>query len=158
MLGYLKGSVKLVDLPEQLRQQSKALKNHLNEMKTQFKDLLPEGSGLRMALEKSLSEYMRKSFAIFTDPTYRPDDKAFQGAVKYISNLIKNNRDLRVAALDEPAHASFKPDARIKKSAEALVKKILHEGKTNNGDPLELLKRISKTKMGKKCEKKKRHP
>ena len=146
VLSYLKGDLRLEQLPTLLRGSAKNLSIEMTKIKKAFGGLLPE-SELKKYLLDNVSTYMRKSFAIFTDPTYRPDDKAFQGAVKYISNLIKNNRDLRVAALDEPAHASFKPDARIKKSAEALVKKILHEGKTNNGDPLELLKRISKTNL-----------
>ena len=90
---------------------------------------------------------MRKSFSIFTDPTYKPDAKIFDGAVDYMSNLVKNNRDLRKAALEEPAFKSFKPEIRIKKSAEQLVKKILRDGKTNNGDPLEFLKAVSKKQL-----------
>ena len=47
--------------------------------------------------------------------------KIFQGAVKYMSDLVKNNRDLRTAALNE--FKSFKPEAAIKKYAESLTNK-----------------------------------
>ena len=101
--------------------------------------MLPE-SELKDYILKNVNTYMRKSFAIFTDPTYRPDKKVMEGAVKYMSNLIKNNNDLRKAALGE--FTGFKPEAAIKRYAESLTKKMLHEGKTNNGDPLAVLSRI----------------
>ena len=115
------------------------------QIKKKFANLLPE-SELKNYLLKNVSTYMRKSFSVFTDPTYKPDKKIFDGAVDFMSNLIKNNRDLRRAALDEPSHAGFKPEAKIKKFGESLVQKILYEGKHNNGDPLEFLKRIDKQK------------
>jgi len=108
--------------------------------------MLPD-SELKKYMLQNLSTYMRKSFSIFTDPTYKPDKKVFNGAVDYMVNLLKNNRDLRKAALDEPAFKSFKPEVRIKKSAEQLIKKILQDGKTNNGDPLDFLQRVSKKQL-----------
>ena len=45
--------------------------------------MLPE-SELKNYILKNLNTYMRKSFAIFTDPTYKPDKKVFDGAVNYM--------------------------------------------------------------------------
>ena len=42
---------------------------------------------------QNLSTYMRKSFSIFTDPTYKPEAKIFDGAVDYMSNLVNNIRE-----------------------------------------------------------------
>ena len=146
VLTYLQGGVRLDQLPTILQSSSKNLKGELIKIKKTFGDMLPE-SELKNYILKNLNTYMRKSFAIFTDPTYKPDKKVFDGAVNYMVNLIKNNRDLRKAALEEPSHFGFKPEAKVKKYAETLVNKILHEGKTNGGDPLEVLKKISKEQL-----------
>jgi hypothetical protein len=145
-LDFLKGKIKLNQLPDTLQESAKNLNKEMIQIKKKFGQLLPE-SELKNYLLQNVSTYMRKSFSIFTDPTYKPDKKVFDGAVDFMSNLIKNNRDLRRAALDEPAHAGFKPEAKIKKFGESLVKKILYEGKHNNGDPLEFLKRIAKQNL-----------
>ena len=146
VLTYLQGGLRLDQLPTILQGSSKNLKGELIKIKKTFGDMLPE-SELKNYILKNLNTYMRKSFAIFTDPTYKPDKKVFDGAVNYMVNLIKNNRDLRKAALEEPSHFGFKPEAKVKKYAETLVNKILHEGKTNGGDPLEVLKKISKEQL-----------
>ena len=144
VLSYLKGDIRLDRLPSLVRDSSKNLKIELTKIKKVFGDMLPE-SELKDYILKNVNTYMRKSFAIFTDPTYRPDKKVMEGAVKYMSNLIKNNNDLRKAALGE--FTGFKPEAAIKKYAESLTKKMLHEGKTNSGDPLAVLSRIAKTNL-----------
>ena len=39
---------------------------------------------------------MRKSFSVFTNPEYMPDQKLKDGAVKYIlENVVKRNKDMR---------------------------------------------------------------
>jgi len=144
VLTYLKGDLRLDKLPTLLQNPSKVLKMEMTKIKQLFGDLLPEGE-LKDYVLKNVSTYMRKSFAVFTNPSYVPDEKIFQGAVKYMSDLIKNNRDLRTAALNE--FKSFKPAAAIRKYAESLTKKILHEGKTNNGDPLQILTNISRSNL-----------
>ena len=144
VLSYLKGDIRLDRLPSLVRDSSKNLKIELTKIKKVFGDMLPE-SELKDYILKNVNTYMRKSFAIFTDPTYRPDKKVMEGAVKYMSNLIRNNNDLRKAALGE--FTGFKPEAAIKRYAESLTKKMLHEGKTNNGDPLAVLSRIAKTNL-----------
>ena len=141
VLSYFQGKTRIDQLPSLLQDSAKNLNKELLKIKESFAGMLPEGE-LKKYMLQNLSTYMRKSFSIFTDPTYKPDAKIFDGAVDYMSNLVKNNRDLRKAALEEPAFKSFKPEIRIKKSAEQLVKKILREGKTNNGDPLEFLQRV----------------
>ena len=145
-LSYLQGKTRLSELPSLLQNSAKNLNTELLQIKKSFANMLPE-SELKNYILKNLSTYMRKSFSIFTDPAYKPDKKIFDGAVNYMVNLVKGNKDLRRAALDEPAFKSFKPDVRIRKSSEQLVKKILRDGKTNNGDPLEFLKRVSKKQL-----------
>jgi len=146
VLTYLKGGMRLDQLPSILRDTSKNLKGELIKVKKTFGDMLPE-SDLKNFILNNVNTYMRKSFAVFTNPSYQPEQEVFKGAVKYMENLIKNNRDLRRAALEESSHIKFKPEARITKYAEVLVKKILNNAKTNGGDPIEILSRISKKQL-----------
>ena len=144
VLTYLKGDLRMDQLPKLLQESSKNLKGELGKIKKTFADLLPE-SDLKKFMLANISNYMRKSFAIFTNPAYQPPKQIFDGAVEYMGNIIKNNRDLRAAAIGE--FKNFTPAAAVKKHAETLVRKILHEGKNDAKDPLEILKYISKTQL-----------
>ena len=146
VLTYLKGDLRLDQLPSILQGTAKGLKGELIKAKKTFGEMLPEGD-LKKFILNNVNTYMRKSFAVFTNPSYQPEKEVFEGGVKYMTNLIKNNRDLRRAALEEASHAKFTPEARIKKYAETLVKKMLNNAKTNGGDPLEILQQISKKQL-----------
>jgi len=146
VLTYLKGGMRLDQLPSILRDTSKNLKGELIKVKKTFGDMLPE-SDLKNFILNNVNTYMRKSFAVFTNPSYQPEQEIFKGAVKYMEKLIKNNRDLRRAALEESSHVKFTPETRITKYAETLVKKILNNAKTNGGDPIEILNKISKKQL-----------
>ena len=146
VLTYLKGDLRLDQLPSILQGTAKGLKGELIKAKKTFGEMLPEGD-LKKFILNNVNTYMRKSFAVFTNPSYQPEKEVFEGGVKYMTNLIKNNRDLRRAALEESSHAKFKPETRITKYAETLVKKMLNNAKTNGGDPLEILQQISKKQL-----------
>ena len=87
--------------------------------------MLPE-SELKKYILKNLSTYMRKSFSIFTDPTYKPDKKIFDGAVNYMVNLVKNNRDLRRAAREIKGRSRT-----IEKYLESIEKRAYDLAKAN---------------------------
>ena len=146
VLTYLKGDLRLDQLPSVLQSTAKNLKGELTKVKKTFGDMLPEGD-LKKFILNNVNTYMRKSFAVFTNPSFQPEKEVFDGGVKYMTNLIKKNRDLRRAALEEPSHAKFTPDARVKKYAEVLVKKMLNNAKTNGSDPLDILQQISKKQL-----------
>ena len=146
VLTYLKGDLRLDQLPSILQGTAKGLKGELIKAKKTFGEMLPEGD-LKKFILNNVNTYMRKSFAVFTNPSFQPEKEVFDGGVKYMTNLIKKNRDLRRAALEEPSHAKFTPDARVKKYAEVLVKKMLNNAKTNGSDPLDILQQISKKQL-----------
>ena len=58
-------------LPKLLQESSKNLKCELGKIKKTFADLLPEGD-LKKFMLANISNYMRKSFAIITNPSYQP--------------------------------------------------------------------------------------
>ena len=146
VLTYLKGDLRLDQLPSILQNTARNLKGELIKAKKTFGDMLPE-SDLKKFILNNVNTYMRKSFAVFTNPSYQPEKEVFEGGVNYMINLVKKNRDLRRAALEESSHAKFTPDVRIKKYAEVLVKKMLNNAKVDGGDPLEILQQISKKQL-----------
>ena len=72
-MAYLKGQIKVGDLPDALKEPSQALNKTFVQIKKDFADVLPDGAGLKDFLNTNLRQYMRASFASFTNPLYRPD-------------------------------------------------------------------------------------
>ena len=141
VLAYLKKEMPLDRLPQELRTSAKFLDQELVKAKKNFSNLLPEGE-LKDFMVSNVQSYMRKSFAVFTNPEYAPKKEIFDDAVKYFTGVIKGNKDMTEAALkfvDKPTDAQ-----RITEYAKTLTTKLLKDGKTNDLDPLQLLQRIGK--------------
>ena len=74
VLAYLKGQMKKSQLPKQLQETAESLNKELIDTKKSFGDLLPKGD-LKNFILNNLKTYMRKSFSVFTNPEYMPDQK-----------------------------------------------------------------------------------
>ena len=74
MLSFLKGQTQKSALPVELQTTAQGLSDELVRIKKNFGNLLPEGD-LKQYILKNLKSYMRRSFAIFTNPAYQPDKK-----------------------------------------------------------------------------------
>jgi len=143
VLAYLKGQVKLTELPKILQGSAKNLQNEIMKTKDVFGNLLPEGD-LKKFLLNNLKTYMRKSFAVFTNPEYMPDPKVKQGAIKWVlENVVKKNKDLRESALTLKTGKMTNAQAQ-EAYAESLVHKILTNTKQDGVDPLKLIQDVSK--------------
>ena len=141
-LSYLKGQKKLDALPELLRGSASALNKELIKTKKTFAELLPDKE-LKKYMLDNLKTYMRKSFAVFSNPEFTPDQKILDGAVDYVvKNVVKPNKTERITAAGLPGKAT--QAQKEKTYAEQIVKSILQSGKQNNGDPLQILKDVSK--------------
>ena len=146
VLAYLKGQMKLSQLPKQLQETAENLNKELINTKKTFGDLLPKGD-LKNFILNNLKTYMRKSFSVFTNPEYMPDQKIRDGAVKYIlENVVKRNKDMRESA--NLLKTGRMTDAQAQEAyADGLVHKILTNTKQDGVDPLQLLKNISKSEL-----------
>ena len=146
VLAYLKGQLKLPQLPKQLQETAKNLNNELIDTKKTFGELLPKGD-LKNFILNNLKTYMRKSFSVFTNPEYMPDQKVRDGAVKYIlDNVVKRNKDMKESA--KLLKTGKMTDAQAQEAyADSLVHKILTNTKQDGRDPLQLLKDISKSQL-----------
>jgi len=146
VLAYLKGQMKLSQLPKQLQETAENLNKELIDTKKTFGDLLPKGD-LKNFILNNLKTYMRKSFSVFTNPEYMPDQKIRDGAVKYIlENVVKRNKDMKESA--NLLKTGRMTDAQAQEAyADGLVHKILTNTKQDGVDPLQLLKNISKSEL-----------
>ena len=86
-LSYLKGNLPLEKLPKDLRDSARGLNKELLQLKQKFADLLPE-SELKDYLLNNVQNYMRKSFAIFTNPAYKPGQKVLEGAEDFFEKVV----------------------------------------------------------------------
>jgi hypothetical protein len=82
---------------------------------------------------------MRKSFSIFTNPEYMPEQKLKDGAKNWIlNNVVKTNKDIRESALTLKTSKMSKAQA-LDAYADSLVHKILTNTKTDGIDPLKTI-------------------
>ncbi len=68
--SYLKGQIPISKLPLELQSMAKNLSDEFDTIRKSFKDVLPEGE-LKTFLDTNLKEYMRHSFAAFSNPKYK---------------------------------------------------------------------------------------
>ena len=144
VLAYLKGQVKLVDLPTQLQNPAESLNKSFINIKREFTDVLPDGAGLKDYLNTNLREYMRASFASFTNPFYKPDKKIVDRAVDFMVDRINKNENMIETALRA---SNLPPDEAIKNFAKKQVESILERGKADGQDPLDALNFIARDNL-----------
>jgi hypothetical protein len=141
VLEYLKNQRTLGSLSPELREMSKLLKVELEKLNKAYGAILPKGD-LRDAVLGSVGNYMRASFATFTNPYYKPDAKVFNAAVEFVSDLISKDKSWRNEVL------KFRPNEPVRSAlteeAHTIVNGILRTGRADNHDPLQALRHIQK--------------
>ena len=174
VLAYLKNQKKLSSLPKEQQEMSKFLKTELMTLNKEFGKMLPKGE-LRDAIISTVNPYLRQSFAVFTNPYYQPTEyylslikerikngtlvagsKAHERAVaeaenviphavKFITNMVENDRTLRKIATD--AMPSVPKRMAINEYAKRTVDDIVETGRADGRDPLKALQYIAKNKL-----------
>jgi len=139
---YLRGNLKLSKIEPELREMSKVLKDEFNALKQAYFKELPEGSGLRAALESNLDKYMRMSFATFTNPRFAPDAKIVEQATDFMVNIINKNADFLEAAVRGVAPTG--QAAAVREFARKNVENIINIGKREGVDPMNALNKINR--------------
>jgi hypothetical protein len=146
VLSFLKKELDLNQLPKQLQEPAKLLDKELLRIKGKFADLLPEGE-LKKYMLDNVNSYMRKSFSIFTNPEYRPDEKILNAGVNWFKQLIVNNRDLKSTALGSYPNLKRQPEKQIEEYAKVLTNKLLRDGRVDDKDPLAILRHLAKKNL-----------
>ena len=147
VLAYLKGQIKKSDLPKVLQQTAEDLNKEMMNTKQIFGELLPKGD-LKNFILDNIKTYMRKSFSIFTNPEYMPDQKVKDGAKTWIlNNVVKRNKDIRESAINTLKTSKMTDAQALDAMAESMVHKILINTKTDGVDPLKLLQNVAKDQL-----------
>ena len=141
---FLKNQRKLNSLPKELQETSAALKEHFNNAKKAFINLLPEGE-VKNQFSRIIKNYIKKSFAVFTNPEYQPPKDIMNYAIKEGIEIIKKNKDMIIAAKEQFPNLPI--TRAIINYSEALMKDILRTAKADTADPLIALKNIGKEKL-----------
>jgi hypothetical protein len=145
VLGFLKGKVKLEHLAPELRETAKRLNDHLTALRKKFADLLPAG-GMKDYMETNLREYMRKSFAMFTNPNFYPSKESIAAARKYMAEMIEKDPTLKFQA--ELAFPDRPLAEAIKQSAELRIADFMETLRYEMDDPLIGMQNAAKKNLG----------
>ena len=138
---YLKNQSKLNSLPKELQPTALALKEKFNNIKKTFVDLLPEGD-LKDEFSKVIKNYMKKSFAVFTDPDFQPTKEVLDESVKEGIKIIKKYRDMRTEAKN--MFPNLPITTAIENYSQLMIQNILRTAKSEVIDPLLTIRNIGK--------------
>jgi hypothetical protein len=151
VLEFLKGERPITQVQEPLQATAKQLANVLDETKKLYRDLLPDdkaAGSLKEILTNNLKGYMRKSFAVFTNPSYSVsrNSEVFKNAVDFVKKIKDPDQKKRVIAKmrDNPNMTAAQAANEI---AAENVESILRYAKTDNKDPIQILTSIAKRKL-----------
>ena len=144
VVDFLDDRVKLGTVEKTLRPLAFELKTDINKILKEFGKNLPQGTkdavlkDLKKALTGKVDNYIVKSFSIFTNPKYTPDETIRINARNWIAkNVVSKNKDLREAAL-----AAYGRENYIEKYADDIVNDILAAGRTGGVNPVKVLQKI----------------
>ena len=144
VVDFLDDRVKLGTVEKTLRPLAFELKTDINKILKEFGKNLPQGTkdavlkDLKKALTGKVDNYIVKSFSIFTNPKYTPDETIRINARNWIAkNVVSKNKDLREAAL-----AAYGRENYIEKYADDIVNDILAAGRTGGVNPVKILQKI----------------
>ena len=151
VLTYLKyPTAKYFDLiPQEMQSMSKFLRTELFALNKEFGKLLPKGE-LRDAVVSSIKPYVRQSFAIMTNPYYRPPAEIKEIGIKFFENLYSKDRTLREQAMKlvrESTDVKLPVRAQIRIAAANQVERLLEIGRQDAKDPLAMLQYIAKHRL-----------
>ena len=145
VLEYIQGQRQLGALPKELQITAEALNKTFIETKKMYGDYLPAGD-LKNLILKNIDSYVRKSFAIFTNPAYSVPEtsKVFTDAVKFARGVVERSPNLvkegtKIFGGDKISMNQIKDSI-----AKDMVRKILRLGKQDSADPIINLQNISK--------------
>jgi hypothetical protein len=139
VLEYMKGGIKLEDLPKSLRSSSLAIRNIIDKYTKELSPIL-KGMNVKDDIIKNMGRYLHTSYEIFKNPKFRASKEIYQNAIDYFIQLQK----------------SFNPGiskSNAKFEATALVNRILQVGRAEGSTPAQRLKAIANAAMDLKIPK-----
>jgi len=133
---YILGQRPLQDLPEAMRNSSQSLKNKLEDIHKNFKDILDKDELLKDGAQ-TFKDVYRRTFAIFTNENWAPrlGDETFDNMKDFMKGVISKNKDL----IDDANKAYPNAKDPIEEFAVQRTYDMLHTAKQGGKDPLDIL-------------------
>jgi hypothetical protein len=133
VLEYMKGNIKLNQLPDSLQSSSFAIRKLVDDYSAELSPLL-KTMNVKDDLIKNMGRYLHTSYEIFKNSKYRADKETYKGAIEYFVKLLKS--------FDNKISPS---DAKLQ--ATALVNRLLAIGRAEGSTPAKRLKDIANAAM-----------
>jgi hypothetical protein len=133
VLEYMKGNIKLKELPDSLQSSSFAIRKLIDDYSTELSPLL-KTMNVKDDLIKNMGRYLHTSYEIFKNNKFRAGKETYQGAVDYFVKLLKSF-DSKILPSD------------AKLQATALVNRLLAIGRAEGSTPAARLKAIANAAM-----------
>lgn len=133
---YILGQRPLQDLPEAMRNSSQSLKNKLEDIHKNFKDVLDKDELLKDGAQ-TFKDVYRRTFAIFTNENWAPrlGDETFDNMKDFMKGVISKNKDL----IDDANKAYPNAKDPVEEFAVQRTYDMLHTAKQGGKDPLDVL-------------------
>ena len=129
VLEYMRGNIKLNQLPESLRSSSFAIRKLIDNYALDLQPIL-KTMNVKDDIIKNMGRYLHQSYEIFKNNRYRADKETYQKAINYFVKLQRSfNKNIS------------KSDAKIE--ATAMVNRILAIGRSEGSTPAQRLKAIA---------------
>ena len=129
VLEYMRGNIKLEQLPKPLQSSSFAIRKLIDDYTTELSPIL-KTMNVKDDLIKNMGRYLHTSYEIFKNSKYRADKETYQNGIDYFVKLLRSfNKDIA------PSEAKLQ--------ATALVNRILAIGRAEGSTPAQRLKAIA---------------
>ena len=129
VLEFMRGNIKLEQLPKPLQSSSFAIKKLIDDYTTELSPIL-KTMNVKDDLIKNMGRYLHTSYEIFKNSKFRASKEIYQNAIDYFVKLQRSfNKDIA------PSEAKLQ--------ATALVNRILSIGRAEGSTPAQRLKAIA---------------
>jgi hypothetical protein len=129
VLEYMRGNIKLEQLPKSLQSSSFAIRKLIDDYTTELSPIL-KTMNVKDDLIKNMGRYLHTSYEIFKNSKFRADKETYQNGIDYFVKLLRSfNKDIA------PSEAKLQ--------ATALVNRILAIGRAEGSTPAQRLKTIA---------------
>ena len=129
VLEYMRGNIKLEQLPKPLQSSSFAIRKLIDDYTTELSPIL-KTMNVKDDLIKNMGRYLHTSYEIFKNSKFRADKETYRNGIDYFVKLLKSfNKDIA------PSEAKLQ--------ATALVNRILAIGRAEGSTPAQRLKAIA---------------
>jgi len=129
VIDYMRGGIKLNQLPESLQSSSFAIRKLIDNYALDLQPIL-KTMNVKDDIIKNMGKYLHQSYEIFKNNKYRADKQTYQKAIDYFIKLQRAfNKNIS------------KSDAKLE--ATAMVNRILAIGRSEGSTPAQRLKSIA---------------